>query len=85
MIPKIIVFVDSLDERITLAYHLCNLFPAYMKKDIKRLIQILNLILESDTKAQYLEDFCNDDIKIWICTDIAGMGVAIENILQIVQ
>lgn len=55
-----------------------------MKKDIERLIQILNLILELDTKAQYLEDFCNDDIRICICTNIAGMGVDIEKILQVV-
>lgn len=64
MIPKIIVFVDSLDKKITLAYHLCNLFSIFIKKDIEKLIQILNLILESDIKAQYLEDFCDDNIKI---------------------
>lgn len=63
-IPKIMVFVDSLNEKVMLANHLHNLLPAYMKKDGERLIWIFNSILESDTKAQYLEDFRNGDTRI---------------------
>lgn len=84
-IPKTMVFVDNLDEGVTLANHLRNLLPAHMKKDGERLIQKFNTILESDTKAQYLEDFRYGDTRIWICTNAAGMRVDIGNIVWVVQ
>ena len=83
-ISKIMVFINSLDNRVTLANHLRNLLTTYMKKDEVRLIQIFNSILELDIKAQYLEDFRNGDTKIWICTDITRIGVDIENIILVV-
>ncbi len=50
-ISKTMVFVNSLDERITLVNHLRNLLPAHMKKNGERLIQIFNSILELDINA----------------------------------
>lgn len=52
-----------------------------MKKNKKRLIKIFISILKLDTKAKYLKDFGNSDIKIWIYKGIIEMGVNIENIV----
>ncbi len=58
------VFVDSLDEGTILAIYLRNLLLEHMQSDEKRLIRTFNLILEPDTKTEYLEDFHNNDTKI---------------------
>ena len=38
-IPKTMVFVDSLDDGMTLAHHLRNLLPAHMKNNGERIIR----------------------------------------------
>lgn len=63
-IPKTIVFVNSFDDRMQLAYHLCNLLLVYMKNDRKKIITTFTFIFEPDAKEEYLINFYNDDIRI---------------------
>lgn len=51
-IPKTIVFVNSLDDRMILAYHLHNLLLTYTKNDRKRIIKTIILVFEPDTKEE---------------------------------
>ncbi len=83
-ISKIIVFVDSLDKKTMLAIHLQNLLPEHMQGNKKRLIRIFSLILELDIKNKYQKDFCNNDTRIWICTDATRIWVDIKNIVWVV-
>ena len=55
------VFVD---EKIILVIYLYNLLPKYIKKNRERLIKTFTLILKSDIKNKYLEDFYNNNTKI---------------------
>lgn len=52
-IPKTMIFVSIFDNKMTLVYHLCNLFPTYIKKDGERIIKIFTLILESNAKKVF--------------------------------
>lgn len=45
-ISKIILFVNSINNKIILAYHLYNLLSVYMKNDGKRIIKTFTLVLE---------------------------------------
>ena len=63
-IPKIMVFIDILDQEIRLTDYLYNLLLVCMKKDRKRIIKTFTSILELDTKAEYLEDFHYSNINI---------------------
>lgn len=63
-ISKIIIFFDSLDKKITLAIYLQNLFFKHIKSNGKKLIKTFTLILKPNTKAKYIRNFCNSDIKI---------------------
>lgn len=58
------VFVD---EKIILVIYLYNLLPKYIKKNRERLIKTFTLILKSDIKNKYLEDFYNNNTKIQFC------------------
>lgn len=84
-IPKTMVFVDYLDERVILGNHLHNLLPVHMKKDRKRLIRTFISRLEPDTKAKYRENFHNGNTRIWICIDAAQIRVDIGNIVPVIQ
>lgn len=85
IILRTMVFVNSLDKRVTLANYLHNLPFTYVKKNRKRLTQIFNSILEPNTKTQYLKNFYNNDTRIWIYIDTAGIRIDIGNIVLIVQ
>ena len=84
-IPKTMVFVNSLDDGMTLAYHLCNLLSAHIKNDGERIIRTFISVFEPDAKEEYLEDFHNGNTRIWIYTDAARIGVEIRNIVRVVQ
>lgn len=81
VIPKTIVFVDSLDKKVMLAIYFQNLLSEYIKDYGERLIKTFTLILKLNRKAKYLEDFCNDNTRIYICTNTTRMGVNLENIV----
>ena len=68
-IPKPMIFVNGLDDGMTLAYYLCKILSAHMKNDEKKIIRTFTLVLEPNAKEEYLKDFCNSDTRIWICTD----------------
>lgn len=84
-ISKTIIFVNNLDDEMTLVYHLCNLFFTHMKNDKERIIKTFTLVLEPDAKEEYLKDFCNGDIRIWIYMNTVKMGVDIKNVVWVVQ
>ena len=58
------IFVNSLDKKVTLAIYLQNLLFAYIKYDRKRLIRTFISILKLDIKAKYLKNFYDDNIRI---------------------
>lgn len=64
-----------------LANYLYNLLFTHIKKNKKRLIKRFISILKPDTKAKYLKDFDNSNIKIQIYRGITKMGINIENIV----
>lgn len=80
-IPKTMIFINGFDERVMLAIYLQNLLSKYMKNDRKRLIRTFILILKWGTKVKYLEDFHNNNTKIWIYSDAIKIKVDIENII----
>ena len=63
-ILKTIVFVHSFDIVMILIYNSYNLLFKYIKNDEKKIIRIFTLILKSDAKKNYLEDFCNGNTRI---------------------
>ena len=58
------LFVNSFNDKMTLAYHLRNLFSVHLKNNGKKIIKTFILLLKPDTKEKYLEIFCNSDTKI---------------------
>lgn len=49
---------------MALTNYLYNLFFLYIKNHGEKIIKIFILMLKSDAKKEYLEDFCNDGTKI---------------------
>lgn len=59
VIQKTIIFVNSCNNRITIANHLHNLLFIYKKNNKEKIIKIFTLILELNIKEKYLKDFRN--------------------------
>lgn len=79
-IPKTMIFVDNIDDSMTIAALLRAALPKYLRAKGDLLIRTFNSNLETSTRSEFLEDFRNGDTRIWVYTDAAGMGVYIGNI-----
>ena len=76
-IPKIIIFVDKIDDGIQVAKHLQSLFPRHMSHRKKDIICPFYSNLLASTRKDYIDDFKNRNSCILVCMEAARMGVNI--------
>ena len=84
-ISKTMLFVNNIDESITIAAHLQNRLPESMWPTAKQIISAFSSDLEADTKKALMENFALGNTRIWVCTDAAGMGIDIEDVERAIQ
>ncbi len=76
-IPKTMIFVDKIEDRIKMAQYLRLLLLKLLRKKRDQIIQTFSSNQESSRREFFMEEFENRNTRILICTDIAGMGVNI--------
>ncbi len=87
-IPKIMIFVDLIDNAIKMAKYLRSRLLESIRNDGKKadvIIRTFSANLLTTSRTKFLVDLRSGDTRIWICTNCAGMGINFPDIRHIVQ
>lgn len=86
-IPKIIIFVDKINNAVQIAKYLYSRFFEHIQKENRpnHIIHIFMTNFTTISKTQILADFCFNENWIWICTEYMGMGINLSDIRCTIQ
>lgn len=86
-IPKTMIFVDSIDEATEMVKYLrSKLFKRI--KTLRRPLEIIRTFsanLTAESRARFLQDLCSGETRVWVCTECAGLGINLRDILRAFQ
>jgi hypothetical protein len=84
-IPKSMVFVDNIDE----AHKICLWLNARARPSsdgfMPTIARPFSSNLETSTRDRFMDQFRNGETRILVCTDAAGMGVHVPDVMIVVQ
>lgn len=84
-IPKTMLFMDSIEEGMDMAMHLRKLLPEHLRNKGEEIIRVFSSTLRGTTRDDFLRDLELGNTRIWICTDAAGMGINLRDIVRSIQ
>lgn len=84
-ILKTMLFVDSIDDGVAIASYLQSLLPASMSKKATEIVRQFSSNLEASTREIFMHDFDSGNTRILVCTDAAGMGVNLQDVVRAIQ
>lgn len=81
-IPKIIIFMDKINNTIQMAKYLRSRFSEHIwrKKHPNQIIYIFTAKLTTTSRIKFLADLCLGETQIRICVKCANMGINLLNI-----
>lgn len=82
-IPKTMIFVDSINEGMALTEYLRTKLSDNLKDKADQVIRCFHSNLSKESRKLFAEDFLWGNIRIWVCTKAAGLGINIPNVLRI--
>ncbi len=85
LIPQTMVFIDNINQGIIVACHLHSWLPEHLQKHSKSIIRLYNADIDEIGKVQYIKDYRDGTMRIFIATDACGMGMDFHEISGIVQ
>ncbi|WP_375449210.1 C-terminal helicase domain-containing protein [uncultured Nostoc sp.] len=87
LIPKTMVFVNKIEDAIRLERYLRSRLPDRVRngKQAFVIIQLITSNLDANTKTRVMEDLRYGNTRICVCTECAGMGINIPDIMRAVQ
>lgn len=83
-IPKVIIFVDSINKGIALIEYLYTKLSDNLKDKINEIIWCFYSNLSNRSRKLFAEDFFWRNIYIWVYTKIGDLGINILNFLHII-
>lgn len=84
LISKTILFLDKMNNAMTIATYLHNLLLLKNCNQGKVLIRTYYSNLETKTQIDFIENFQNKDTRILIYTNTVGMNINIPNIIYVI-
>lgn len=84
-IPKTIIFIDKIEDRLKIAKYLWSLLFESMHKKRNQIIWTFSSNQEPSRQEFFIKKFKNRNTYILICIDITGMGVNIRNVACAIQ
>ncbi len=86
-IPKIMIFVDKIDDAIQMAKHLQSRLSKHIRREERpnHIIRTFATNLTIISRTKFLVDLHSGETRIWICTECAGMGINIPHICHAIQ
>ncbi|KAF7371798.1 p-loop containing nucleoside triphosphate hydrolase protein [Mycena venus] len=82
-IKKGFIYADNIATGVEIVDHVTELLPPELQK--LGLIRPYNAALSKEYRREAMRQFKNGDIRILVCTDVAGMGCNIPDIDLVVQ
>ena len=81
------VFVDKIEDAIELERYLQSRLPDCVRNggQVSVIIESITSNLDTNTRIRIMEDLRNGNAQICICTECAGMGINIPDIMRAVQ
>lgn len=83
-IPKTMIFVNNIDSGVAIAVHLQSLLPTSIRNKDK-VVRSFSSNVEASTWDEFMRDFQSGNIRIWVCTHAAGMGIDIQDVTRVIQ
>ncbi len=87
LIPKTMIFVDKIEDAIRLERYLRSRLSDCVRngKQAFVVIQSITSNLDANTRTRVMEDLWYGNARICVCTECAGMGINIHDIMRTVQ
>ena len=79
------IFVNSINEEMALTEYLRTKLSNNLKDKAEQIIQCFHSNLSNKSRKLFSEDFFQGNTRIWVCTEVAGLGVNIPNVLRMAQ
>ena len=83
-IPKTMIFVDSINEGMALTKYLRTKLSDDLKDKAEQMIRCFHSNLLDKSRKLFAEDFLWGNTHIWVCSEAAGLGINISNVLRMV-
>lgn len=84
-IPKTMIFVDNIDEGVTITNYLRSKLSKLLNKDAREMIRCPHSQLTTGTRIKFISDFIQGSTRILICADGVSLGLNFRDVPRIGQ
>ena len=86
-IPKTMIFVDSIDKAVQMTKYLRSRLSERIRTTSRpdEIIRTFSANLTAASRTRFLQDLRSGETRVWVCTECAGLGINLRDILRSFQ